>query len=152
MCRKLPVGLFCSALILKLDLAAGQLFVWQGGMPDAYFLNTNGDVIKTLASNNLPLGIDADSAFGNHTSCHALSDAASLFVYSDGVTEQIGHDETMFSETRLRSALRHTPPGCRRVDNVVSKLRAHQNGLVQTDDVSLFELNLQRLCQALEHP
>ncbi|OQW77554.1 MAG: hypothetical protein BVN35_05390 [Proteobacteria bacterium ST_bin11] len=152
MCRKLPVGLFCSALILKIDLAAGQLFVWQGGMPDAYFLDANGEVIKTLASNNLPLGIDPDPAFGNNTSCHAFSDGTSLFVYSDGVTEQIGLDETMFGEKRLRHALRHTPPGCRRIDTVLASLRGHQNELEQTDDISLFELNLQRLCQALEHP
>lgn len=152
MCRKLPVGLFCSALILKMDIATSQLFIWQGGMPDAYFLDDNGEVVKALSSNNLPLGIDPDPAFGTKTSCHPLTDGSSLFVYSDGITEQVGHDETMFGETRLRSALRHTPPGSRRVDNVVTKLRAHQNGLEQTDDISLFELNLQRLCQALEHP
>lgn len=152
MYRKLPTGLFCAAILLRLDFTTRELCVWQGGMPDAYLLDANGQVLKTLSSNNLPLGIDADPALGTNTSYHALHAATSLLVYSDGVTEQIGHDRTLFGETRLRNALRQTPPGQRRIDKVVAELRAHQNGLAQSDDISLFELNLPRICQTLEHP
>lgn len=150
MCQKLPTGLFCAAILVKLDLSTGHFYVWQGGMPDAYLLDADGRVLNTLSSNNLPLGISADQTFSNNASYHAIHSANSLFVCSDGVTEQMDSGHGMFGRERLRDALVDTPPGSRRSDHVVAQLRAHQSSQEQCDDISLFELNLPRIVKALE--
>lgn len=150
MCRKLPPGLFCAALLLKLDLDNDHLYIWQGGMPEAYLLDTQGRVIDVINSTNLPLGIITDPAYSQKVSCHAINSATSLFAYSDGVTEQIDHNHSMFGNEHLQAALLDTPPNTRRTDRVVAKLRAHQGDQAQCDDISLFELNFSRIRKALE--
>lgn len=151
MCLKLPTGLFCAALLVKLDFNSDEIQVWQGGMPDVYLLDDQGAVLKTLPSSNLPLGILAEQDFTGSVGCYSIHEAQSLLVYSDGVTEQIGTDQTMFGSERLKNALHDPPAGARRVDHVVAKLRAHQQLHPQLDDISLFELHLPRIRLALEH-
>lgn len=150
MCRKLPTGLFCAAILIKLDLVTGQMHIWQGGLPDAYFLDARGRVLKSLPSNNLPLGVQAGQYFAGTASSHAISEAESLFIYSDGVTEQLGSDQSMFGPERLQAALLNTPPGCLRIDHVMANLTAHRQHIPQGDDISLVELNLPRIIKALE--
>lgn len=151
MCLKLPTGLFCAALLVKLDFSTDKIHVWQGGMPDVYLLNAQGAVLKTLVSTNLPLGILAEQDFTGSAGCYSTTDAQSMLVYSDGVTEQIGSDLSMFGSERLQNALRETPAGARRIDHIVATLRSHQQLQPQLDDISLFELHLPRIRQALEH-
>lgn len=55
--RILPVDMFCCALLLNLSFQRGTVEVWSGGMPDAYHLAENGEVLGMLASRHLPLGI-----------------------------------------------------------------------------------------------
>ena len=150
MCGKLPTGLFCAALLARLDLNAGKLHVWQGGMPDAYLLNEQGQLLNKLPSNNLPLGVLAGQDLAGSASCHKIGDFSSLFVYSDGVIEQLGGDRTMFGDQRLRIALSNTPSGKRRIDHVMEKLREYQQQLPQCDDISLIELHLSSISKALE--
>lgn len=150
MCRKLPVGLFCAALLVKLDKSNGRIYVWHGGLPDAYLLNEQGNIVNTLLSNNLPLGVLAEQDFIGTSNCYPIDLANSLFVYSDGVNEQLGVDDTQFGEQRLKTAIMETPSDSSRVQFVMSRLRMHQQTLSQCDDISLFELNFSRVMQALE--
>lgn len=150
--RKLPTGLFCAALLVHLELDTRLLHVWQGGMPDAYLLDADGEVLQTLSSNNLPLGVLEDQDFSDCVSHHGIDQANSLFVYSDGITEQPDDNQQMFGEQRLREALRRTPADRRRVEFVIEQLRRHQQQQPQSDDISVFELNLPRICRALEQP
>lgn len=152
MCHKLPTGLFCAALMLKLDLASGRLHIWQGGMPDAYFLDNQGRVLQKLSSNNLPLGVLADQDYAGSATHYDLGEISSLFVYSDGLIEQVCDDVSMFGEDRLETALRGTPAGKRRVDEVIEKLQTYQQQHPQTDDISMLELHFARLVKALERP
>ncbi len=149
MCRKLPTGLFCATLLAKIDCQMRQLHIWQGGMPDAYLLDVDGSVLKTISSNNLPLGILAEQDFIGSAICLPLSAAESLFAYSDGVTEQTGADEQMFGVDRLRQALLDTPIGSKRIDQVIARLRDYQDDRPQCDDISMFELNLGKIGKVL---
>ncbi|MDZ4154093.1 SpoIIE family protein phosphatase, partial [Methylicorpusculum sp.] len=83
------------------------------------------------------------------TRCYPLSHANSLFVYSDGVTEQMNQDQIMFGEDRLQTALRSGPSGSKRVELVMSALQAYQQDEPQADDISMMEMNFARVAQAL---
>lgn len=123
MCRKLPAGLFWAAVLVKLDLANAQMHIWLGGMPDAYLLDLEGKVFKILPSYNLPLAILAVQQFAVTVSCNAISDAVSLFLYSDGFTEQRRVDQSMFGTARLIAALRNAPPDRQRTNHAMASLR-----------------------------
>ncbi|MDP2180822.1 PP2C family protein-serine/threonine phosphatase [Methylicorpusculum sp.] len=149
MCNKLPTGLFCSAVLAKLDKNTDSITLWQGGMPNAFLLDAEGNIVETLTSNNLPLGVLAEHDFSRSTRCYPLSHANSLFVYSDGVTEQMNQDQIMFGEDRLQTALRSGPSGSKRVELVMSALQAYQQDEPQADDISMMEMNFARVAQAL---
>lgn len=150
MCAKLPKGLFCAAFLIKLDLVDKRLYIWHGGMPNAFFLNAQGQIIKTLYSNNLPLGVLAGQNFVGTDSCHSMSDAQSLFLHSDGVTEQKAPDQTMFGDEHLKHALTEAPSTDERIDFVMTAVNQHQQQETQSDDISLLQLNLSSLCNNME--
>ncbi len=151
MCSKLPTGLFCSAVLARLEKNTDSISLWQGGMPNAFLLDADGKIVETLNSNNLPLGVLAEQDFSQSTSSYPLSSASSLFVYSDGVTEQMNQDQTMFGEDRLLTALLSSPSGAKRVEFVMSALQAHQQNEPQADDISMMEMNFARISQSLAH-
>ena len=146
----LPTGLFCAGLLAKLDFANHQLQIWQGGLPAAYLLDTQGKIIKSLVSANLPLGVRGNLDFSGSSSCYALSEAQSLFVISDGVIEQQGGDDSEFGVERLQQAIVSCPVNQARVDFVMAAVRLHQQDQPQTDDICLAELNFNLLAATLK--
>jgi len=150
MCRKLPTGLFCTALLVKLDLNKQELSLWQGGMPDAYFIDTAGQVTASIPSNNLPLGILAHQDFSSSICKHDITGSDALICCSDGVSEQLNDEQVQFGSDRLKTALSDTPPNSRRIDFIMQRLREHQGQQPQSDDISLLEINLPHICRALE--
>jgi serine phosphatase RsbU (regulator of sigma subunit) len=130
---------------VKLDFATQEIHIWQGGLPEAFLLDEQGRILDTLHSNNLPLGVLLEQSFAGTSSCHAFNSASSLFIYSDGVIEQVGPDQTMFGIENLQVNLEQTQPNERRVDQVMQALLAHQQQEPQSDDISLAELNFKRL-------
>ena len=145
MCRKLPIGLFCAAALVKLDIANQEMHIWLGGLPEAFLLDARGRILETLNSQNLPLGVLIEQNFAGTSSRHAFNSASSLFIYSDGVIEQVGPDQTMFGIENLKELLENTEPNQRRVDKVMQALLAHQQQEPQSDDISLAELNFKQL-------
>lgn len=151
MCRKLPTGLFCAAILIRLDINQGELEIWQGGMPDAYLLDKHGLVIEKVKSDNLPLGVSNSQHLPCKVRRYRLQDAniESFFAYSDGVSEQIGNNAYAFGERGIQSAISATPFGKRRVDYVLEKLNQFKDVEQQADDISLFELHFMQLINSL---
>lgn len=153
MCHKLPKDLFCAATLLKFDSNQRQLEIWHGGMPDAYLLDQQGQIVRTIPSNNLPLGVLPDQDY-SHSILHIdlnHESASSLFVYSDGVTEQLNPQQVMYGSERLRDALLEAPENCHRVNYLIEQLRDFQQQQEQTDDISVFELHFQPITKGLAH-
>ena len=145
MCKVLPRGLFCAAIIIKVDKAAATFTIWHGGLPEAYLLNAQGKISQTLISNNFALGVLPDQDFANSATHHPLSNYASLIVFSDGINEQFSPTGQAFGYAAIKQALQETPPQQKRIDYVLEKLRKHQQDTPQTDDISIFELHFEKI-------
>ncbi|MFM9470047.1 SpoIIE family protein phosphatase, partial [Streptomyces scabiei] len=53
--------MFCAATIIELSSSGKSISAWLGGLPDAYVIDQQGKVLKTLESQHMALGIlDAD--------------------------------------------------------------------------------------------
>lgn len=147
---KLPIGLFCAATLIKLDLIEQRLMLWTGGMPEGYFLDAGGRIVDRMASANLPLGVCGEQNFAGTSFSYPIADVHGLFLHTDGVSEQINLAGRQFDEPGLQNAIEATPAELRRVDIVMTRLRQHRQQQEQSDDISLLELNLPRICKALE--
>ncbi len=148
-CTKLPRGLFCAAFLLKLDRLRQHLHIWQGGMPNGFFLDSQGRILETLSANNLALGVLAEQDFAGTSRCHAITDADAFFLYSDGLTEQEDKDGNFFGEARLKQALLDVPADAKRVDYVIGAAARHQQQQAQSDDISLLDIHFTRICESM---
>jgi serine phosphatase RsbU (regulator of sigma subunit) len=79
-----------------------------------------------------------------------MSVAESLFLFSDGVIEQTGHDASQFGEARLVQALSNAPANTQRADFVMNVVDRHQQQTAQSDDISLLELNFTQISNTRE--
>lgn len=149
MCSTLPIGLFCAAALIKLDLSTQRLHIWQGGIPDIYVLDAQNQITHTLISNNLPLGISSDQSFAGSAREYPLDAISQLFLCSDGVNEQVDKNDRAFGQERLQTILLQTPTNQSPIDRVMTQLRQHQQQVEQLDDISLLSLNIPLLIQAL---
>lgn len=150
MCSTLPIGLFCAAALLKLDLTTQRLHLWQGGIPDIYALDADNRLVATLTSTNLALGITTKQSFSGTACDYPLNDIQRLFLCTDGVNDQLGTNGQAFGEVQLQLILTQTPPSQSPVDAVLSQLHRHQQHIEQSDDISMLALDIPQLVKALQ--
>lgn len=131
-----PDNRFVAAVAIELDVRRNRLRVWNGGMPNAYWVPDDGTDIVTFASENLPLGVVERQDFSSAGKSVADLTAGELIVMSDGLTD-ILYAKGEVPAQRVESTLAEHPVG-RRFD-ALFQLIADQSGEPQ-DDISLFSL------------
>lgn len=138
--RILPVDMFCCALLLNLSVQRGTVEVWNGGMPDGYRLSGAGEVLSTLASRHLPLGILAAERFDDSTEVLPLAAGERLLLLSDGVVDTADDQERLFGVERLRTVLAANRDPVRLFDEVMQALQGF--GGRPRDDISLCDIRM----------
>ncbi|MCO7595866.1 MULTISPECIES: fused response regulator/phosphatase [Pseudomonas] len=138
--RTLPVDMFCCALLLELSFQRGTVQVWNGGMPDGYRLSAAGEVLSTLVSRHLPLGILAPERFDDSTEVLPLAVGERLFLLSDGVVDTADAQERLFGVQRLRQVLADNRDPARLFDEVM--LALERFGGRPRDDISLCDIRM----------
>ncbi|EKT4521094.1 fused response regulator/phosphatase [Pseudomonas putida] len=134
----LPVDMFCCAVMLNLSFERGRVEVWSGGMPDAYHLAATGEVIASLVSRHLPLGILAPERFDDSTEVLPLAVGERLLLLSDGVVDTCDDQDRLFGVSRLQAVLAgNHDPACL-LDDVMRALERF--GGRRRDDISLCDI------------
>lgn len=136
--RILPVDMFCCALLVGLGLERGTLEVWNGGMPDAYHLTAHGQVLATLPSRHLPLGILAPEQFDDTTVVMPMALGERLLLLSDGVIETGDAQDRLFGVERLSEVLKANREPRHLFDEVMQALARF--GGRPRDDISLCDI------------
>ncbi len=135
-----PSDRFVAALAACYRPREGILEVWNGGIPTALLLSSQGQVLWRFRSQNLPLGIVDGELFSREVKAFKLpEESAQLFMYSDGLVEAINVAGEAFGNQRLQDILQHTPPESR-LNNLQSSLGKHLGDLQAHDDVSYLQL------------
>jgi len=138
--RILPVDMFCCALLLNLSVQRGTVEVWSGGMPDGYRLSAEGEVLSTLASRHLPLGILAPERFDDSTEVLPLAAGERLLLLSDGVVDTADEQDCLFGVERLRAVLAANRDPVQLFDEVMQALERF--GGRPRDDISLCDIRM----------
>lgn len=138
--RILPVDMFCCALLLNISYQRGTVEFWGGGMPDGYHLAASGELLASLPSTQLPLGVLAPERFDDCTQVMPLAPGERLLLLSDGVIETSNAGGQLFGVERLQQviALNRTPALL--FEELLQALQAF--GGRARDDVSLCDIRM----------
>lgn len=139
----LPIGRFIAAAFICLDATGGGTEFWLGGMPAGLLLDAAGQVVRTVASHNLPLGIDDIDPAGavTETLGSDCPDGGQLVLFSDGFLEACNAAGEEFGLARLSAVLADAPPA-QRLAAAKDALNAHLGETAPHDDVTLIIIDL----------
>jgi two-component system, HptB-dependent secretion and biofilm response regulator len=130
-----PADRYVAAIIAAVDNRNRQIEVWNGGIPPALFVDTEGEVLRTFNSVNLPLGV-LDRTFTAHTDIFQWSAPGQIVVYSDGFEEAENERGEALGAERIKAAMRNIPPA-ERFDRLNKTLEAHTGNRNAFDDMTL---------------
>ncbi|WP_305908240.1 SpoIIE family protein phosphatase [Methylomarinum sp. Ch1-1] len=136
----LPTGYFVATALFVIDFNHQTIEYWNGGLPDALLLDNDGNIMHTLSSEHLAIGILAAEQFDSVTRLLPWSKPCELVAYSDGLTESCSPDDEFFGEHRLIDILQKSPPK-QRIQNVKKAVLEHIQTSSGQDDISLLSID-----------
>jgi CheY-like chemotaxis protein len=132
----LPTGHFCAAFFASFDPEKGNIKVWNGGLPEAFLVDQQRNIVQRFPSQSFALGI-VDSKFLDIELVAAKSSApGTLVAYSDGLTEAVSSQGEMFGSAGLEDTIRGSQ-GKPLFDTIRHAVLAHLDQESTQDDVSL---------------
>lgn len=138
--RILPVDMFCCALLLNISYQRGTVEFWGGGMPDGYHLAASGELLASLPSTQLPLGVLAPERFDDRTQVMPLAPGERLLLLSDGVIETSNAGGQLFGVERLQQVIALNRAPALLFEELLQALQAF--GGRARDDVSLCDIRM----------
>jgi len=132
----LPPDRFVAATLAAIDVRNQTVEVWNGGNPDALFINTRGKVAMQWASHHPPLGILPDKLFSGMTETVVFHEPGDLVLCSDGLTEAENPAGGWFALDGVCAALSQAQ-GCEtRCASLLQGVNDHLAGQPGHDDIS----------------
>ena len=138
----LPGDMFCAATIMRLSSKNLNMEIWSGGIPNIFQVNRNTCEIKTIESQHLPLGILGPDDFDDSSHTHQLDQEDRLYLYTDGITETMNHDNEMFGEQRLMNLLQKYCNHEEIISLILNKITEFSDDENQQDDISIIEVSV----------
>ena len=136
----LPVGFFCCAAAVDMAPDRQAASVWMGGVPDCYLLRKDGQMIETLSSRHLPLGVMSADKFNDQMTEFSMAMGDRLFLWSDGIIEARNDYGDMFGQERLLNVVRDSAHANHVFDDIQRAVDEFVDGTEQDDDTTLIEV------------
>ncbi len=140
LCSMNPKELFITAFFGVIDLELGTLTYVNAGHDPPYLMRPEGEPEMIPMTGGIALGVLPELTYTETTI--PLDEGASMFLYTDGITEaedatgqQFGRDRL---ETKLASMNGEGPQEL--MDSVLTDLRAFSGGAKQFDDITCMAL------------
>ncbi len=110
---------FATLFLGVLDTETNMMNYSNGGHEYPYLINANGDC-QRLQSGGLPLGML--DRMGYEESTVDLKPGDCMFIYSDGITDNMNRDEEEFAENRLEEVLFEERKKCEAPKELIEKI------------------------------
>uniref|UniRef100_UPI00387F9F99 ATP-binding SpoIIE family protein phosphatase n=1 Tax=Pseudoalteromonas mariniglutinosa TaxID=206042 RepID=UPI00387F9F99 len=144
--KLLPGHMFCAATVIELNRTGRSISAWLGGLPDAYIIDPQGSIVKTLTSEHMALGILEEHEFERGLIYYELELGSRLVLATDGIIETTNQQQQYFGEQRLLDVIAsQVNISCA---DIIAQVKAFAQGTKQQDDLSLVLLN----CMAVPEP
>lgn len=143
--KLLPDDRFVAAVLLRIHPSLSEIEVWNGGMPDVLFLNTDKDILHAQRSSHMALGILSDNQISVCPQTLSTNDTAYILMHSDGLTETQFADGS-FVDIANAISLLDLPSA-----KPLKALRQHFSHCAADDDISLCLVDINALTPPAEH-
>jgi sigma-B regulation protein RsbU (phosphoserine phosphatase) len=142
LCRDNRQGMFATLFLGMLDPLSRQLAFCNAGHVAPYVISAGQGVVPLTGSRGKPVGIRTSLRYQTGTAKLAPGDG--LFLFTDGITEAMDPEGTLYGEERLELALRELAgqPARAVVDGVLAAVRAFAGAAPQADDIAALALRL----------
>jgi CheY-like chemotaxis protein/anti-sigma regulatory factor (Ser/Thr protein kinase) len=131
----LPIERFVAACLAAVDTRNQTIEIWNGGIPDALYLEDDGAVTMRWPSRHPPLGIMPADLFSNATETVNYLHPGELVLFSDGIIEAENRDGQQLSLHGLETILGSAPKR-QRLDALEQAVIRHIAGQQEHDDLS----------------
>ena len=148
----LPVGFFCCATCIDINLIQRRIRYWSGGLPAGMIYRSVENTYVPLESQHLPLGILSGKDFKDDTERLDLDFGDAIYLWSDGVHEARNAEGLMFGEDNLHSVLEASKGSSDLFDKIVSAVHGHVGETEKDDDLSLVEIPFEDREYKSKHP
>jgi len=139
----LPADRFVAATLASIDVRNQTVEVWNGGNPDALYVNTRGEVAMRWNSRHPPLGILPEVLFSGMTETVVFHEPGDLVLSSDGLTEAENRAGEWLGIDGVINLLACSDSSDVRFRCLLNGVEAHQQGLPCRDDVSCLMVKMQ---------
>jgi len=140
LCPENDSAMFVTIFYAILNTRTGELSYSNGGHNIPYLLSGKGGVEFVPNTPGMALGIDDTFVYQTKTLSVRPGDA--LFLYTDGVTEAMNHNNEMYSDRRLQSFLQQwngaTPEDM--IRGSVAEVKTFAGDVPQSDDITILAL------------
>lgn len=135
-------NMFCTAFVGILNLKSGHLQYCNAGHNPPIMILPSGEVEVLPIASNLAMGVW--SGFEYTGESYDLPQGATLFMYTDGVTEAENVEKQLYSEEKLVGLLSQSSAQVPRklVEQVLADISNHAGGADQSDDITILCCNL----------
>ncbi len=125
---------FVTMVLLRFDLETGGFSLRNCGHPFPRLRRRDGSVVSLDKGRTLPLGIASDEPHDPEARGQ-LQQGESLVLFTDGITESVGHDKSFFDDERLESAIRNCDGTAEAiVASIKHEVDLHRGAQRQRDD------------------
>lgn len=146
LCESNDLGMFVTAWLGRLDLETGVLtYANAGHNPPLVRRGGKWAYLKDERPNLVLAGLGGTRYARREL---LLGPGSGLYLYTDGVTEAINVDESLFGESRLADTLNDLAGAAPRelCDGVLGSVREFSDGAEQSDDITMLAVELKALC------
>jgi CheY-like chemotaxis protein len=135
-----PRDRFVAATLIMVDVRNQLIEIWNGGGPEALFVDEQRNIVHRFASNAAPLGILADDEFEAYTQVYQWQVAGELLACSDGAVDALNAKDEPYGEERLEKSLSQfkDKSAC---TAVAESLRKYLQGQRAQDDISVVSVS-----------
>lgn len=138
----LPSDRFVAATMAAIDVRNQTVEIWNGGNPDALFINQRGEIVMRWTSRHPPLGILPDKYFSGATETVAFKEEGDLLLCSDGLTEAETPEGEWFGIDGVIRSLTIQGDASSRYMNLLGAVESHLAGRPGRDDISALLVNI----------
>jgi serine phosphatase RsbU (regulator of sigma subunit)/two-component sensor histidine kinase len=142
---EIPEDRFVAVIGIEIDHQRHEINIINAGMPDVLLLNDDCDILHTIHSHSLPLGIVDKSEFSPKMNTFPWLVGQHLFFYSDGLTEQRSSLSQAFGKKGLFATFAKCQKTPMIFDEVITTFQNHCANTFIEDDASVCYVDLQKL-------
>ncbi len=136
LCKDNTHCMFLTIILCIINTSHGMIHLSNAGHNPPLILDKKG-IQQITVQPKMPIGIKTDVAYDDQS--FTINDGASIYLYTDGITEAMDQNGALFGEKNLEKTLLTTigqSPN-KIISNVITSVRAFAGNTPQSDDITM---------------